>query len=161
MLVEIYKSQDTVWSGQSCPQPSPPCSQNKVCIPELYLLCTLENCWCETRFNTSAVTCCYSTELKVREAVSVEDSDTYTSPTRRAHCEGRKRTMTMWRICLNQAADGHLLWSPWSWHGEEWLHTTTASERKRNQKSSKSGEQKEPREAKEQKWGCQDKWKSL
>lgn len=62
--------------------------------------------------------------------MSVEDSDTYTSPPGEHTVRGGREWWRWGGKCFNQGAEGHLLWSPWSWHGEEWLKTTTTSDRK-------------------------------
>lgn len=55
----------------------------------------------------------------IHEMLSVEDGATHTPLHRESTLSGEGR---WWRgMRCNQGAEGHLLWSPWSWHGEEWL----------------------------------------
>lgn len=68
----------------------------------------------------------------------------------RAHCERRRTVMKLKRgMRCNQGAEGHLLWSPWSWHGEEWLkQQPQQTERnhksgRRNQREGEKNQQKE------------------
>lgn len=62
------------------------------------------------------------------------------------------RTWWRWGKWLNQGAEGHLLWSPWSGHGEEWLKTNNHIRQKGIKKSDseKSEEEKEESRDEEQ-----------
>lgn len=143
MLVEMHSSRDTEWSRQTCPQPSTLSKLSWTCSVFVKL-------FREFMFNLRS-----GWEYRnIHEMLSVEDGATHTPLHRESTLSGEGR---WWRgMRWNQGAEGHLLWSPWSWHGEEWLkQQPQQTERnhksgRRNQRGRNPSKCKKPAEGKEQ-----------